>query len=192
MRVSDGVKWARTLDSPMKTITSTYTFVLFALALAIPAAYAQLPTAMQAAIDQAAHKVLADTGSTSASIAAVKDGRVAYVQAYGDARLDPKVPATSAMRYKIGSNTKQFIRHGHPAARRGGQGLTRRPRVPLYPGLTRGNEIPIRQLLSHTSGYQDYYPLDYVAPFITRATTLQGILDVWAKKPLDFEPGTQW
>lgn len=58
--------------------------------------------------------------------------------------------------------------------------------------MTRGNEIPIRQLLSHTSGYQDYYPLDYVAPFITRATTLQGILDVWAKKPLDFEPGTQW
>ena len=30
------------------------------------------------------------------------------------------------------------------------------------PGLTRGNEVTIRQILSHTSGYQDYWPEDYV------------------------------
>lgn len=27
---------------------------------------------------------------------------------------------------------------------------------------------------------------------MTRPTTQQAILDVWAKKPLDFEPGAQW
>jgi CubicO group peptidase (beta-lactamase class C family) len=52
--------------------------------------------------------------------------------------------------------------------------------------------VTIRELLSHTSGYQDYYPLDYVAPFMVAATTPQQILDVWGKKPLDFEPGTEW
>jgi hypothetical protein len=40
-------------------------------ALAITAAFAQLPAATQTAIDQAAVKVLAETGSTSASIAVV-------------------------------------------------------------------------------------------------------------------------
>jgi len=168
----------------------TCPLVLFALA--IPAAFGQLPQATQTAIDQAARKVLADTGSTSASIAVVKDGKVAYVQAYGDARREPKVAATTTMRYKIGSNTKQFTATAILLLAEQGK-LSLDDHVSKYiPGLSRGNEITIRQLLSHTSGYQDYYPLDYVAPFMTRPTTLQGILDIWAKKPLDFEPGTQW
>ena len=52
--------------------------------------------------------------------------------------------------------------------------------------------MTIRELLSHTSGYQDYYPLDYVAPFMTQKASPQHIVDTWAKKPLDFDPGTQW
>ncbi|MGD0136485.1 MAG: serine hydrolase domain-containing protein, partial [Bryobacteraceae bacterium] len=50
----------------------------------------------------------------------------------------------------------------------------------------------LRQLLSHTSGYEDYYPLDYVTPWMARDTTAAGILDGWAKKPLNFDPGTRW
>jgi CubicO group peptidase (beta-lactamase class C family) len=60
------------------------------------------------------------------------------------------------------------------------------------PGLTRGNEVTIRQILSHTSGYQDYWPEDYVMTPMLAPESAQQILDVWAKKPLDFEPGTQW
>jgi CubicO group peptidase (beta-lactamase class C family) len=61
-----------------------------------------------------------------------------------------------------------------------------------FPDLTRANEITILQLLSHTSGYQDYYPQDYVPPFMKEPVTSQKILDEWAKKPLDFDPGTRW
>jgi CubicO group peptidase (beta-lactamase class C family) len=50
-------------------------------------------------------KTLAASGVASASIAVVQDARIAYTHAYGDARLDPPMPATPAMRYKIGSNT---------------------------------------------------------------------------------------
>src|SRR5580700_4889662 len=113
-------------------------------ALAIPAAFAQLPSATQTAIDQAARKVLAGTGSTSASIAVVKDGKVAYVQAYGDARLDPKVPATPGMRYKIGSNTKQFVATAILLLAEQGK-LSLDDRVSRFiPGLTRGNDVSIR------------------------------------------------
>jgi CubicO group peptidase (beta-lactamase class C family) len=52
--------------------------------------------------------------------------------------------------------------------------------------------VTIRQILSHTSGYQDYWPEDYVMTSMLHPETAQQIIDTWAKKPLDFEPGTQW
>src|SRR5262249_8148119 len=56
-------------------------------------AQAQLPQEMRDRIDKVATDALAKTGVPSASIAVVKDGQIAYVKAYGDARLDPKTPA---------------------------------------------------------------------------------------------------
>jgi CubicO group peptidase (beta-lactamase class C family) len=52
--------------------------------------------------------------------------------------------------------------------------------------------VTIRQVLSMTSGYQDFWPEDYVMTSMMKPTNPQQILDVWGKKPLDFEPGTQW
>jgi D-alanyl-D-alanine carboxypeptidase len=43
-----------------------------------------------------------------------------------------------------------------------------------------------------TSGYQDFWPEDYVMTSMMKSTNPQQILDVWAKKPLDFDPGTEW
>jgi CubicO group peptidase (beta-lactamase class C family) len=60
------------------------------------------------------------------------------------------------------------------------------------PNLTRASEVTIRQLLTHTSGYQDYYPQDYVAPFMQKPVTADEILGQWGRKPLDFDPGTRW
>src|SRR5581483_182144 len=62
----------------------------------------------------------------------------------------------------------------------------------FMPDLTRANEVTIRQLLSHTSGYQDYWPQDYAPPFLLHDVTGRDILDRWARKPLDFDPGTRW
>src|SRR5438046_2036856 len=78
--------------------------ILFASATS----FSQLSPEMQARIDKAATDTLASTGVPSASVAIVKDGRIAYLKAYGDARLEPKMSATSSMRYSIGSISKQF------------------------------------------------------------------------------------
>jgi CubicO group peptidase (beta-lactamase class C family) len=43
-----------------------------------------------------------------------------------------------------------------------------------------------------TSGYQDYWPQDYVMPPMKLATTPRAIMDRWAKKPLDFDPGAKY
>jgi CubicO group peptidase (beta-lactamase class C family) len=62
----------------------------------------------------------------------------------------------------------------------------------FIPGITEGDKITIRQLLSHTSGLQDFWPQDYMFSDMTTPTTPQHIVDKWAKKPLDFEPGERW
>jgi CubicO group peptidase (beta-lactamase class C family) len=60
------------------------------------------------------------------------------------------------------------------------------------PGITEGDKITLRQLLSHESGLQDFWPQDYSFVDMEQPTTPQHIIDKWAKKPLDFEPGTRW
>ncbi len=143
-------------------------------------------------VDRAAAEILASTGTPSASIAIVKDGRIVYLKAYGDARLSPKVPARSEMRYSIGSISKQFTATGILMLAEEGKLSLDDPVSRFVPDLTRAGDVRVRQLLSHTSGYQDYWPQDYVPPFMTRTVTAADILDRWAKKPLDFEPGTRW
>jgi len=153
---------------------------------------AQLPQSTMNRIDDIATKALADTGAPSASLAIVKDGRVAYVKAYGKARLEPPTSAEPEMRYSIGSVSKQFLAGAILLLVQDGR-LSLDDHVGrFFPVLTRSNEITIRQLLSHTSGYEDYYPLDYVAPFMQQPVTPQGILERFAEKPLNFDAGTQW
>ncbi len=167
-------------------------FLIIAILCSPPWAGAQLPPPAASRIDALVQKVLSETSSPSASIAAVKDGRIAYVRAYGNARLNPPTPARPEARYPIGSISKQFMAVSVLLLAQEGK-LSLDEHVSKYlPSLTRASEVTIRELLSHTSGYQDYYPLDYVAPFMQQPVTADGILDRWAKKALDFDPGTQW
>lgn len=151
-----------------------------------------LPAATRVTIDSVARAVLAATGVPSASVAVVTDGRIAYHQAYGSARLAPAVAALSDMRYAVGSVSKQFTATAVLMLAQEGKLSLSDPVSRYVPGLTRGDEVTVRELLSHTSGYQDYWPQDYVMPAMLVPTTADQIMAGWAKKPLDFEPGTQW
>ncbi len=170
--------------------------ILALAALPASALFAQADTALSPdlrdGIDRIAREVLASTGVPSASLAIVKDGRIAYVQAYGDARLAPRTPARPAMRYSIGSISKQFTATAVLMLAEEGKLSLDDPVSRFLPDLTRADEVTIRQLLSHTSGYQDYWPQDYVPPFMLEPATAGQILDRWARKSLDFEPGTQY
>ncbi|MGA3135151.1 MAG: serine hydrolase domain-containing protein [Terracidiphilus sp.] len=174
--------------------------ILCGLLLASAVAQAQtiedLDPALKSRVDLIAAQVLEQTGVPSASVAVVQHGKLVYTHAYGSARLatptTPAVPATPQMRYSIGSISKQFTAAAILLLQEEGK-LSLDDAVGKYvPGLTRGGEVTIRQILSHTSGYQDYWPEDYVMTPMLAPESAQQILDTWAKKPLDFEPGTQW
>jgi CubicO group peptidase (beta-lactamase class C family) len=175
-------------------LCSAFSFAALILACSCAKANAQtqLPTEMQQKIDKVATDALAKTGVPSASVAVVKDGQIAYLHAYGNARLDPATPAKPEMRYSIGSISKQFTAAAILLLQEQGE-LSLDDKVGKFvPGLMRANEVTIRQLLSHTSGYQDFWPQDYVMPMMLQPVTTQKILDTWARKPLDFEPGAKW
>ena len=103
-----------------------------------------------------------------------------------------KLLPRSAMRYSIGSISKQFTAAAILMLAEEGKLSLDDPVSKYVPDLTRGNEVTIRQLLSHTSGYQDFWPQDYVPPLMLQPITADGIMDRWARKPLDFDPGTKW
>ena len=151
-----------------------------------------LDSATQARIDRIAAIVLDQTGVPSASVAVVKGGKLVFTHAYGKARLDPPETATPEMRYSIGSISKQFTAAAILLLQEQGKVSLDDPVGKYVPGLTRGDEVTIRQILSHTSGYQDYWPEDYVMTPMLKPATAEQILDTWAKKPLDFDPGTKW
>jgi CubicO group peptidase (beta-lactamase class C family) len=142
-------------------------FLAAALLTATAIAQAQqLPLDTAAKVAAIAQKVLTDTGVPSASIGIVQDGHIVYTHAFGLARVTPALPADAAMAYPIGSI--------------------------FFPELTRSSDVKIINLLTHTSGYQDYAPQDYTIPAWKLPGDPLAVVHQFAGKPLDFEPGTQW
>ena len=163
------------------------------LVLAPVAAAAQTPTpAEAAAMDAAITSTLKAENAPSASVAVVRGGQVVYARAFGAADLAARKPATAATRYEIASVSKEVTAAAMLLLAEDGK-LSLDDRVgKWFPELTRANDITIRQLLSHTSGYSDYWPQDYIMRPMMADTTPRAILDGWAKRPLDYEPGAKW
>ena len=170
----------------------TLASVALALAFVAPIGAQHLTDAERARIDSGVQAVLSGTGAPSASIAIVRGGAIVYEQAYGDARVEPKVPATTSMRYSIGSVSKQFTATAVLLLAEDGKLALDDKVGKWFPELTRANDISIRQLLSMTAGYQDYWPQDYAFTDTQRATTAQALMQRWARKALDFDPGSTW
>jgi D-alanyl-D-alanine carboxypeptidase len=149
-------------------------------------------TALDAAEEQKIAGMVAASGAPSASVAVVQGGKLTYAKAFGKAVLEPAKVADVNTRYAVGSISKQFTVAAILLAAEQGK-LSLDDKVSKYfPQYTRANEITLRQLLSHTSGYEDYAPQDYIIPDWTKPIDPKDLLNVWAKKPLDFDPGTEW
>jgi D-alanyl-D-alanine carboxypeptidase len=166
--------------------------LLFALATPRAASCQTVAPALDAVTEAKISKLLADSGAPSISIAIVEHGQPAYAKAFGKASLDPNRSADAHTRYAVGSVSKQFTAAAILLIAEQGK-LSLDDKVSKYfPDLTRANEITVRELLSHTSGYEDYAPQDYIIPEWVKPTTPEAVLDQWAHKPLDFDPGTRW
>jgi len=164
-------------------------------AIIVPCGHAQatvMPPELRGKIDAAIRETVAATGVPSASVGIVEDGRIVFTEAYGDARLKPELKASVAMSYPVGSITKQFTSACILLLAEDGKLTLDDPVSRWFPALTRARDVTVRELLSHTSGYEDYAPQDYTIPAWMKPTDPAKLVAEWAGKPLDFEPGTLW
>ena len=168
--------------------------VLVAGLLAASTALSAAPPApsFEARIDAAATEVLKSTGVPGASIAVIRDGALVLQKAYGQGRLEPPTAANPAMRFAVGSISKQFTAAAILLLVEEGKLTLDDPVSRFFPALTRAGEVRVRDLLNHTSGYRDFWPQDYVPAFMLRPMTVERLMRDWAMQPLDFAPGTQY
>ncbi len=160
-------------------------------AFSLPAAALPISATEQVRIDALVTKTLADTQVPSASIALVRDGRLVLAKAYGTA--SPTIgSARPDLAYQIASNSKQFTAMALLLLEDEGK-LSLDDKVSKWvAGISGGDRITLRQLLNHTAGLQDYWPQDYSFEAMKTPAAPQRILDGWARKPLDYAPGSRW
>ena len=163
---------------------------LFALC-ALPG-WTQLAEQAGKRLDEKVAATLAAFDGVGVSVAIAQNGSVVYAKAFGQADLAASRPATANTRYAVGSISKQFTVAALLLEQEQGKLSLDDPVAKYFPDLTRAGEVTIRQLLSHTSGYEDYAPQDYMIPEWEKPTTPETLLTTWAKKPLNFDPGTRW
>jgi D-alanyl-D-alanine carboxypeptidase len=164
------------------------------LVLCAPPALAapDLAASQKARIDKIVTDALAKSQAPSASIAIVVNGKIAYLKAYGDAQLTPDLKATPAMRYAIGSVSKQFTAAAILLLAEDSRLSLDEPISRWYPKVTSADHITLRQLLSHTSGIADFWPQDYVMTPMTRNADPDTVIAEWGVKPLGFPPGQRY
>ena len=174
----------------MKHLITALVALTLPLQPVLAAAAPLIPTE-ESAIDAAVTKALKETGVPSAEVAVVRGGELVLSRAWGrpsEAILqpDPKLP------YQIASNSKQFLAALLLLLEDDGK-LSLDDKVSKWlPELPSGDKIAVRQLLSHTSGLQDFWPQDYSFAAMNQPVEPLDIVRRWGFKPLDYEPGTRW
>jgi CubicO group peptidase (beta-lactamase class C family) len=162
-------------------------------AISVPAGIsAQLTPANESKVAAIATDVLRQTGVPSASVGIVTGGKIVYTRAFGMARIEPALPATADMAYPIGSISKQFTATAVLLLQQQGKLSIDDTVAKYFPDLTRAKDVTLRNLLTMTSGYEDFAPEDYSIPAWYKPTDPATTVKEWAGKPLDFEPGTKW
>ena len=181
----------------MFTATSLKRALLAALVVAgvtaLPRA-AQPPqdAALPAQVDRIAQAVLAATGAPSASVAVVVDGNSLTrtpTALPGSSRDAP--PRPDALQHRLDQQTVHRRRACCSSQQEG--------KIALDDRSAHGSRTDPRERghrprdAVQTSGYQDYWPQDYVHAADAEAVTPRRRSSTrWAKIPLDFEPGTKW
>jgi D-alanyl-D-alanine carboxypeptidase len=173
-------------------LRSRWAAVLYAVIFAGAACIPVSSLAQPALIDATVGEWLTAGGAPSVSIAIVQHGKLRYAKAYGYARLNPLVPATTATRYAIDSVSKQFTAAAILLLAEQGKLSLSDPLSRWFPDLGEPASVTLRQLLTHTSGIRDYWPQDFLPPEMQHAAKTAAIVEQWGKRPLDFAPGTDW
>ena len=132
----------------------------------------------------------ADPGAT---LIVVKDGKTVLRKAYGMADVGNEVAMKPGATLRLGSITKQFTAAGILMLAEEGKLSVSDPitkYLPDYP--TKGKNITIEHLLTHTSGIVSYTGKQGFREQSNKNVTVAQMIDYFKDEPLEFEPGTRF
>lgn len=153
----------------------------------IPVEYADTIADTNAILEQ----VVDSMQLPAVSIAVGKDGELIWARALGLRDLESGTPVSLDTKFRIGSTAKALT--GTLAAKLVEEEVLVLDEsiydlVPYYP--EKPYEITMRQLLTHTAGIRAYEGGEYYSKKNHRS--VQSAVGVFAKSPLEFEPGTSF
>jgi CubicO group peptidase (beta-lactamase class C family) len=144
------------------------------------------------AIDSYVSGMVQEKGLTGLALTIVKDGKVVLSEGYGKRSLEDGAPVEPETVFAVGSVTKQFACACVLLLAEEGK-LSIDDKVAKYfPDLTLAGDVTLYQLMNHTSGYPDFYPLDFVDRRMGRPIAVDSLIKEYAGGKLDFKPGTRW
>lgn len=129
----------------------------------------------------------------SGVVLVAKGDSIMFLQSYGNADRDKKIPNSVATRFNVGSIIKSFTRMAIYQLQDEGK-LSLNDSIgkylPDYPNSIAASKVTIRQLLEMESGIGDFFGDRFEVARKEEIRTLRDYLPLFADKPLEFEPGT--
>jgi CubicO group peptidase (beta-lactamase class C family) len=145
-----------------------------------------------AAIDAYVAAQVQHQGYVGLSLAILRDGKIIFAKGYGKRSLEPPAPVETDTSFAIGSITKQFTCACILLLAEEGKLSVRDPVAKYFPLLSRAKDVTLYDLMTHVSGYADYYPLDFVDRRMLQPITPDQLIKEYAGGKLDFDPRTRW
>jgi D-alanyl-D-alanine carboxypeptidase len=145
-----------------------------------------------AQLDSLIRQTVAAKRLVGLSVGVAQDGKIVFAKGYGLRVLGGHDSVSAETMFGIGSVTKQFTCSAILLLAQDGKLSLQDPVAKYFPKVTRADDITLLELGQHVSGYRDYYPLDFVDREMQRDAAPDSIIDEYATRPLDFEPGSRW
>lgn len=148
-------------------------------------------------LDELAGRMIERRVTPGLSLSVMKGGVMLYSAALGNARLLPKQPVDAQTGFRIASISKQFTAAAILLLREEGKLRLDDPLARFLPDFPRADIMTLRELLSHTSGLDDYLSgrhAEMLTAAQTHDYTQTGLLEaIKAAAPLfRAAPGLKW
>ena len=123
-----------------------------------------------------------------------KNFQVLFLEAYGFADRDKKIPNQKNTKFNLGSINKNFTRAAVLQLEKQGK-LSLQDTIdkflPDYPNRQAAQKVTIKHLLDMTAGIGDFFGPRYEATPKEKIRSLRDYMLLFADQPLEFEPGTK-
>jgi CubicO group peptidase (beta-lactamase class C family) len=121
-----------------------------------------------------------------------ENGRIIFEKGYGYAQMESRTPFTDHTRFRIGSITKQFTSAAIFKLAEAGKLSIDDPLSKYIPDWPRGDEVTLRQLLTHTSGIHDFTAKPGFYEHVTEPISMAALINSFKNDAYEFNPGEKY